>query len=443
MNRATLSVLVLLLAGCDPQKSSFGLDGIKTMKTPPDNPNLGCGLALPADTKGGERLACTFSIGAKAEQTLGMDDTSAASMPIRHVIIMMKENRSFDHLLGRLQERGQPGTEAIPADYVNVDLAGQPVAMFHATTTCPKPDPAHQAVEMRTCVNGGKMDGFVKNAALTTGTDGHHVMGAYDEADLPFYYFLAKTWALDDRHFAPMVGGTFANRNFFLLGTNAGTVDTGIVFPAPNTPSIFQLLMNAGWTWGAYTDSFPLSGTFNWNAQDPGVHPLSELLTALDEGTLPNVVFVDGTDSVDDDHPPADLQKGEAWSKQLYDHVIASPQWNTLAMIWTYDEGGAFPDHVTPGTACPATPGSPFTDLGPRVPLVVVSPWAKRNYVSHVQEDHTAITRFIETVFGLPALSARDANSTALLDLFDFSCGRDLSFPAAPAIGVGGCENPP
>ena len=75
--------------------------------------------------------------------------------------------------------------------------------------------------------------------------------------------------------------------------------------------------------------------------------------------------------------------------------------------------------------------------------MVVISPFAKPHYVSHVVEDHTAITRFIESVFGLPALSSRDANASALFDLFDFTCGRDLSFPAAPATGTGGCDDPP
>jgi phospholipase C len=80
--------------------------------------------------------------------------------------------------------------------------------------------------------------------------------------------------------------------------------------------------------------------------------------------------------------------------------------------------------------------------MGPRVPLVAISPWAKRAFVSHDVTDHTAITRFIEMLFGLPALSARDANSEALFDLFDFSCGRDMSVPAAPNPGTGGCPNP-
>ena len=79
-----------------------------------------------------------------------------------------------------------------------------------------------------------------------------------------------------------------------------------------------------------------------------------------------------------------------------------------------------------------------------RVPWSVISPWARRHYVSHVVHEHTSITRFIETVFDLPALTARDANSDALLDMFDFSCGRDSTPPAgAPAVGTGGCPEGP
>ena len=433
----------LLLAGCDFQASFFGLDAIKTMKTPADDPALACGVSLPADSTAAQRDACTWSTGVHTSTSLGVTGTVASQIPIRHVIVMMKENRSFDHLLGKLHDRGQPGTEAVPASYANLDAQGVSVTPFHADTTCITSDPGHQALSMREGVNGGAMDGWVKNAAQTTSTDGHFAMSYNDESDLPFYYFLAKTYALNDRHFAPMVSGTYANRNFYMFGTNAGAVDTGLVYPAPSTPSIFQLLMNQGYTWGSYTDSFPMSESLNWSNDAPGVHPMSELLKALDDGTLPNVVFVDAVSDVTDDHPVADLQKGEAWTKQIYDHAVTSPQWNRLAIIWTYDEGGGFADHVPPGKGCPATPGSPFVDRGVRVPLVVISPWAKRNFVSHEVEDHTAITRFIELLFDLPALTARDANSSALLDLFDFSCERNLSVPTAPQAATGGCANPP
>jgi len=283
------------------------------------------------------------------------------------------------------------------------------------------------------------MDGFVSNAAQTTPTDGHFVMEGYDATQLPFYYWPASTFAVADRDFAAMASGTYANRNFLLFGTNAGVVNTGIDFPPPTTPSILQLLMNAGYTWGVYTDGQPFSGDLAWSAGDPGVHAMQELYDALDAGTLPNVAFVDGVGDVEDDHPPADLQRGEAWVKAIYDHMATSPQLSRLAMIWTYDEGDAFADHVPPGQGCPV-PDSTKVSRGPRVPLVVVSPWARRNYVSHVPRDHTAITRLIEALFGLPALTPRDANSDALLDLFDFSCGREMALPPAPQPGTGGCK---
>jgi phospholipase C len=432
--------MLLLIAACDPQKADWGLDAIRTMATPPDDPSLACGAAIPADTQADARARCAFASGARPADTLGGD---ARAFPIRHVIVVMKENRSFDHLLALLHDRGQPGTDAIPAGYANPDAHGAAVAPFHATTTCWPWDPGHQADSVRVSLDGGKMDGFVRNAAATTSSDGHFAASYYDDTDLPFYYFLAGTFALDDRHFAPLATGTFANRNFMLFGTHAGVVDTGIAYAPPSTPSIFHLLMNAGWTWGAYTDGAPFSEALDWSSDDPGVHTLPELFDALDHGTLPNVVFVDGKENVEDDHPTADLQAGEAWLKPIYDHVVASPEWPRIAMIWTFDEVGGFADHVPPpaGACAPDPVHEPFAGLGPRVPLVVISPWAKRNYVSHVVEDHTAITRFIEAVFDLPALTGRDANSTALFDLFDFTCGRDLTVPAAPAAGTGGCKH--
>jgi phospholipase C len=314
---------------------------------------------------------------------------------------------------------------------------------FHATSTCIPYDPGHQSASVATCLDDGRMDGFVRNAEATTSSDGTFVMSHYDEGDLPFYYWLAKTFAIDDRHFAPLATGTFGNRGFYLFGTNAGVIDTGVSFPAPSTPSILQLLMNAGFTWGAYADEHPFDSSLHWNAGDPGVHSVQDLLDALDNGTLPNVAFVDALEYLEDDHPVADLQRGEAWLKVIYDHAVKSPQWPRLAILWTYDEAGNFADHVPPPSGvCPPDPKHPpFAGMGPRVPMVAISPWAKRNYVSHAVEDHTAITRFIEAIFDLPALTGRDANSNALFDLFDFSCGRDLSIAAAPNPGTGGCDH--
>jgi phospholipase C len=429
-----LFFLATLLCACaDPQAGDWGLGAITSMKTPADSPSLGCGVTIPVDTGARERANCAFGTGAHAAQSLDIPPEVAAAIPIRHVIVMMKENRSFDHLLGEIAN--------VPPEYSNPDLTGNAVFPFHADTTCIQHDPGHQYQSVQDMLDGGRMDGFVKNAARTSGTDGSFVMSHYTSADLPFYYFLANTYALNDRHFAPLATGTFANRAYFMLGTNAGIVDTGIEYPPPSTPSIMQLMMNAGYTWGSYTDGPPFDGALGWSNTAPGVHSIDELLAALDAGTLPNLAFVDAELNIEDDHPTADLQTGEAFFKKIYDHAVASPQWERMAILWTYDEAGGFADHVTPPVgACPPDPTTPdIAGRGPRISMVAISPWAKRAYLSHTVEDHTAITRFVETIFDLPALTGRDANMTALLDLFDFSC-HDLSVPPAPDAGTGGCH---
>jgi phospholipase C len=397
----------------------------------------------PTDMLVATRRACTFKAGAHVKDTLGIDDATRAAIPVQYVVVLMKENRGFDHLLGKLHDI-QPDVEAIPPTFQNLDKKSMPVTPFHETTTCVHDDPAHQWAAMHAQVNGGKMDGFVTSAASTTPTDGHFVLGYYDKTDVPFYYWLASTFALNDRHFASVRSGTWPDRNFLLLGTADGVQSTGAGYPDPTTPTIFDLLDKANVTWGAYTDQEPFEGTLNWPSNHVGVHKFADFIAALDAGTLPHVAFVDSIENVEDEHPTADVQKGEAWTRNIYEHAVKSPLWPKLAVVWTYDEAGGFFDHVPPPSdACIARPvfkDMPFFELGVRVPLAVMSPWARPHYVSHIVQEHTAITRFIETLFDLPALTARDANSDALLDMFDFCNAAMMTPPAAPASGTGGCN---
>jgi phospholipase C len=403
-----------------------------------------CPSPIAADPLATQRAACTFATGATVKDSLGLSDTARAAIPIKNIIVLMKENRSFDHLLGALHDQGQPLTEAIPATFSNVDAVGTTVTPFREPTTCVAHDPDHQWNAMHAQVNGGKMDGFVTSAASSTGTDGHFVMGHYEQGDLPFDYWMASTYALNDRHFASVRSGTFPNRNFLLLGTADGVQSTGAGYPDPSTPTIFDSLDAAGVTWGVYSDGSLLSGTLGWDLTHKGTGTFETFLQKLDDGSLPQVTFVDGIDNVEDEHPTADLQHGESWTRNIYTHAIASKLWPGLAILWTYDEAGGFADHVPPpNQACVARPiakDQPFFELGVRIPMVVISPWARGGYVSHVVQEHTALTRFIETVFDLPALTARDANSDALLDLFDFDCPPAfLHPPNAPPAGTGEC----
>ena len=405
-----------------------------------------CTTPVAPDPLASSRAACLFGESARAEETLGLSEDFHTTVPIRHVIVLMKENRSFDHLLGHLHDDGQPLTEAIPESFFNLDLENVVVRPHAASTTCIAHDPAHQWAAMHAQIDGGEMDGFVKSAARSTGTNGHFVMSGYDAKDLPFYYWLASTYALNDRHFASARSGTFPNRDFLYLATADGVRQTGngpAFYPDSFTPTLFEVMTTAGVSWGAYAETNLLDGTLGWTHADPNTYHLDEFLAELDAGTLPNVSFVDGRDELDDEHPDADVQRGEAWTRNIYEHAIASPLWSSLAIIWTYDEAGGFADHVPPpNQACVARPipkDAPMFELGTRVPLTVISPYARAGYVSHVVQEHTAITRFIEAIFGLPALTARDANSDALLDLFDFDCPPNLAPPQGPPAGTGGC----
>src|SRR5262249_52911695 len=149
-------------------------------------------------------------------------------------------------------------------------------------------------------------------------------------------------------------------------------------------------------------------------------------------GTLPQVSYVDPAFILgeDDEHPPTNIQLGQAFIAKVLNAVMTSPAWKRTAVIVTYDEHGGYYDHVPPPPACPPDAIPPslqpndtqarFDRYGVRVPLVVVSPYARKHFVSHRVYDHTSILRFIETRFDLPALTARDANADPLLDLFDF-----------------------
>lgn len=403
-----------------------------------------CPSKVVADSHAAQRSACSYVSGDLPAKTLDLTEAERAQIPIKHIVVIMKENRSFDHILGALKKT-QPDADVYDSTFVNKDGAGKSVTPFHQTTTCVGFDPDHQWDAMHAQINGGKMDGYVTSAAKSTATDGHFSMSYYDEKDLPFYYFLANTFAVADRYFPSVRSGTFPNRDYLLFGTSDKVYSTQYsTWPSPSLPMIFDELTKAKVSWGVYADDHPFSEAAenpadDWEQNNPW-SPIADLIDAFKNDKVPSVVFVDGLVNIDDEHPTADVQHGEAWTKKLYDAARTSPAWQSTVLFYTYDEAGGFADHVPPpnDTCLARAADSDFHELGTRVPFIAVSPWARRHYVSHVEKQHTSVTRFIEAVFGLPALTARDANSDALLDMFDFSCA-PAAVPDAPAAGSGGC----
>ncbi len=387
------------------------------------------------------RQACTFSAGASSEATLGFTPAMRSALPIEHIIVTLQENRSFDHHLGRLPQAGHSEVDGIPAGYVNIDPAGGTVGPAHAVDTCMQGDIPHDWDSMHLQWHDGAMDYFYAVGVLAN--NGARALSWHDERDLPFYYWLYRTFAMSDRFFASLLGPTAPNRCFLLAATSEG-LKSSVGLPVTG-PDIFDRLDAAGVSWAVY-------GPDSWRVFYVGLEPPhprllshADFYAALAAGTLPAVSFVDQI-PLRDEHPPADVQEGEAWVRELVTALMASPLWPKSALVLTYDEAGGFFDHVPPPAACPPSESpadAAFDRLGFRVPAVVVSPWARPGHVSHVVNDLTSVTRFIEVVHDLPALTARDANSAALLDLFDFTTPALLTPGTPPAAGTGGCATPP
>jgi phospholipase C len=383
------------------------------------------------------------------------------SLPIDHIVILMQENRSADTYLGRLHAV-QPAYAAEPTrgnpDPLNP--TGPPIRPFHKTNYCETSDLNHSWSGTHQEWNNGAMDGFTAandiNSANADPADPHgaRTMGFYDQTDLPFYYGLYNTFATNDRYFQSVLSQTFPNRLYLYAGTSFGTTRNDS-FLSTHT-SVFESLDRGLVSWKIYSDQYPLSfGSLLFqyvsDRADQHVFPMSQYYSDAAAGKLPNVSFVDPRfldkpRIQSDEHPPANVQVGQKFVSDVIHGLMTSPNWRSSALFLTYDEHGGFYDHVAPPPApvpdnIPPnlrpgeTPGG-FDRYGFRVPAVVVSPFSKRHYVSHVVDDHTSILRFIELRFGLPALSNRDVNADPMFDMFDFSRPHFVSPPTLPTAVV-------
>jgi len=348
------------------------------------------------------------------------------------------------------------------------------------------------------------LNGFVKAAAddarqqspTLMDTNGVRAMGYFDGSDLNFYYFMASNFATSDRWFSPVMSRTQINRMYLMSATSAGhAYPLAPPYGALSNTTIFQELQNAGISWKIYvnpegtgcaaTDSSCLIGysyinmftydqtILNTPSLLQNIVPISQYMTDAQNGTLPQVALIEPASAASlDEHPndidtssPGDVQAGAQYAESLINALMASPNWKDSVMIFTYDEGGGLYDHVSPqpmpspdgilpidlkpGDICDGsgqlgTGTCDFDWTGFRVPLIVISPFAKKNYVSHTVRDYTAMLKLIETRFNLPALTNRDAAQADMSEFFDFTNVPWATPPTPPAqITSGQCTLSP
>jgi phospholipase C len=396
------------------------------------------------------RQACMFKAGDPPGISVEKTAKLGSQIPIDTIVVVMMENRSFDHLFSNLPAFGQPDVDVADASKSNPDSQGNAVPFHHEDSLCFS-DTNHEWNGSHAEYDDGKNDGFViANENFEGGpADGVRAMGYYDEREVPFIYSLANSFAISDRYFCSVTGPTFVNREYLYAGTSYGWTRNQIISEHEN--NIMETLELAGVDWRVYSETLPGPAIF----LDTYTKYIGDKFLRFDyfaddaaAGKLAPVTFVDPNlrdDGAirDDFHPPGDLQLGDQFLYKVVSAIASGPQWSHTAIFVTWDEHGGLYDHVPPPQACPPGDRDPILDgadnsvmakfdhLGFRVPLIVVSPYAKKHYVSHRVYDHTSILRFIEARFGLGALTNRDANADPLFDLFEF--GTAL-FPKAPAM---------
>jgi len=427
---------------------------------------------------------------------------------INHIIFMAQENRGFDHYFGAMRQywaaknipdqdfdglpqfnpvagiaplRGpaptNPGCDpSLPPPHdCTFDGDSPAVGSFHMISMCEEnPSPSWNEDHVDWNLTGpvasqATLNGFVWTAAHDARTnqppfsdvDGERAMSYYDATDLPYYYFMASSFATSDRWFSPTMTRTQPNRMFSLAATSAGHVyplKQGVL----NTPTIFDRLEEAHISWKVYVTDLEYAtppvqdsalNMFATAAKYPqNIVPVSQFLADVAAGTLPSVSYIDpGYDSGRDEHPGLDdgepsgsVQVGAQYVATLINAFMRSSSWQDSVFILTYDEFGGFYDHVPPQPAvspdgikpvdllqgpppngpdiCVLTTGPTcdFVYTGYRVPLIVISPFARKNYVSHTVADYTAWIKLVETRFNLPSLTKRDAAQIDMTEFLDF-----------------------
>lgn len=355
---------------------------------------------------------------------------------IQHIVVVTMENRSFDHFLGWL-----PNADGRQAGLSFGDKAGvthQTHSLSGDFTGCPGADPDHSYNGARIEYSDGKMDGF-----LRAGHNDPFCLGFYGEHDLIFLGALARNYTACDRYFAAFLGPTFPNR-MFLHAAQTDRLDDSVKLSS--LPTIWDRLKERGISANYFFSNIPYLAL--WGTRHLGICRLHEdFLEAAREGTLPAVSFVDPHYTViddgagDDDHPHADIRKGDKFLYDIFEAVSNGSGWANTVLVINFDEWGGFFDHVPPPRATAGNTLDPDvvegkTLLGLRVPTVIASPWSRHDPLdpkpSSLVFDHTSILKLIEWRWSLAPLTPRDAcadigNLAHALDFNNFQ-------PEAPAL---------
>jgi phospholipase C len=388
-----------------------------------DTQGSGLHVGRRAFLKGAGAAAGAFALGLGAAPRAS---SQIAALPppdasgVEHVVVVMMENRSFDHYLGWLD-----GADGRQAGLRYADAEGA----LHRTHRlapewqgCGHPDPDHSYEGGRIELNGGACDGW-----LRAGDNDEYAIGYYTKKDLQFTGNAAVRWTACDRYFSAIMAATFPNRIYQHAAQTDRLTNTAEI---STLDTIWDRLVAAGVEGRYYFSDVPFLALWGGEYLSIG-RTIDTFFADARAGGLPAVSFVDPSflgaaqGLSGDDHPFADIRRGQAFLNAIYSAVTASPAWPRTVLAINYDEWGGFFDHVTP-TAGPIPDADRMAGnedglRGFRVPCLVISPFARREHVSHLEMDHTSILKLIEWRWSLPPLTVRDAQANNLAGVLDFT----------------------
>jgi len=380
---------------------------------------------------------------------------------IEHIVVLMLENRSFDHMLGYLSlEGGRDDVDGLKAGMKN-EYQGRTYPVHKLENTAL--DKAHDPCHAPDCIDEqlkNNSAGFVENFVK------HHkgvpnpgvVMGYYDADALPVYDHLSEAFLICDRWFSSVAGDTWPNRLYALTGGSGGHRKHFADPPLYDLPSFVRHLDDAHVSWKWYFHDVPTISAADSHYRPPELdldtfdriaffdrrYPFlpTTFLEDAASGQLPSVAWIDpnfadvrlGPTGSNDDHPPSDVTAAQDLVLKLYNAVVRSPKWGQTMLVITYDEHGGFFDHVQPGPAADDFPDC--RRYGVRVPAIVVSPWVEKGSVSSTVFDHTSVIKTILLRFcrqgdgSIPAMGARVAAATHLGELLSLTTPRPPTPPA-------------
>jgi len=386
---------------------------------------------------------------------------------INHFVFIMQENRSFDHYFGTY-----PGVEGIPPGVCLPDPAGGAcVALYHDTNDVNRGGP-HNWANALGSMDGGKMDGFLTesfknfnptsncqppNPNCSPGSDPRDVMGWHDSREISNYWSYANQYVMQDRMFESITSYSLPAHLYMLAAQSGGYIGTGQ--PEPQTYTfveITELLTSGKIDWKYYVAAGTSPGAAEGDVEDQAADKYSlwnplpafpavwndpnqknrlqdagNFFTDAQNGALPQVSWVIPSGPLSE-HPPNAVSGGMNWVTSVINAVMQSPNWKDTAIFLCWDDWGGFYDHVTP-------PKVDQYGLGIRVPGIVISPYARQNYVDHKTYSFESWLKIVEERFGVTPMTARDNHADDMYDSFDFTQN-----PRAPlTLATSGSTYPP